>query len=149
MKNRYYCLAAISLLASCSTKEKPKAETVIRGPKAQIAERLHPLYDSIMAVHDDEAMPLYEPVVTQRMKIRNSYDSITPISSSDSVLIANLNTAGDEMMQWMRDFEQDFEGWAEDSTEIYLRAELNRINQVNDLMRAAIQAAENREAPHE
>lgn len=149
MKNWYYGILLLSLLASCSPKEKPKEESIIRGPKAQIAERLHPLYDSIMAVHDDEAMPLYEPVVTNRIRIKNSYDSITAITAQDSLLISDLNAAGDSMMQWMRDFEQDFEGWAEEKTETYLRSELSRINRVNDLMRKAIQAAENRKTEDE
>ena len=126
-------------------EETPAQEaTVIRGPKATLDASLHSLYDSLMYLHDHEAMPAHGPTVTLRRKIKALYDSAQVISEADQALLQKLETAGDGMMEWMRAFETDYSGWSLDSAESYLTHELDRMHQINEAMQAAVQEAKAR-----
>ena len=96
-----------------------------------------------MTLHDEEAMPLYEPTVTLKMKLRGRYDSTQLVSEADAVLIQQLDAAGDSMMVWMREFEQDFSGWPEDSAKRIVIVTDGNEN-IKTIVNASIAAAEER-----
>lgn len=134
----------ILAIAACSSEPKKESAQEVRGPKAQLAVELHPLFDSLMALHDHEAMPLYEPVVNLRIRIKNSYDSVATPTEEDQQLMQQLGMAGDAMMEWMRAFETDYEGWTKDSAKSYLEKEYQQMREINAAMREAVLAAETR-----
>ena len=138
-------LACIPLAVACSSghqEEQASQAHEVPGPPVPVA--LRPLYDSVLAIHDNSAMPLMDPIMSSKMKIKGLYDSAQSISEEDMVLLSQLEAANDSMMEWMHNFEAKYDGWPEDSVREYLQSEYARIYRIDEQMKAAVAKAKAR-----
>ncbi len=106
------------------------------------AEEIKKLSDEVLKIHDD-VMPKMQDIA----KLQKEFTAI-PDSSLDSLSKVNiaaelekLNTADENMMQWMRDYNGPAEG-ADDAQKItYYKTELDKINAVKVETETAIDNA--------
>ena len=136
-KIKFLALFIITLTISCSPnqdKEQQKME--------------EELYAEVMAVHD-EVMPKMSRILSLERELKEAVEGLDSASSESLEKleylerhIARLQEADEAMMQWMRSFEVNQEGWAHDSIMSYLEKEKKRISQVQDKMLVAIEEAE-------
>jgi len=106
------------------------------------------LYDEVMVMHD-EVMPKISNILSLEKDLEGGItelDSLDPNYSEQVKIlknqIARLQQADESMMQWMRNFEVNQEGWPHDSIMSYLSKEKERISEVRDQMLGAIKGAE-------
>ena len=106
------------------------------------------LYDEVMVIHD-EVMPKISNILSLEKDLEGGItelDSLDPNYSEQVKIlknqIARLQQADESMMQWMRNFEVNQEGWPHDSIMSYLSKEKERISEVRDQMLGAIKGAE-------
>lgn len=134
MKNLLFILT-ILLFVSCGTSKKEGNENVIS---------IQDLKAEVMAVHD-EVMPKMGDIRRLRKDLMLQADSLMEM---DSVLATNLNAMADEldaanegMMQWMRDYEPEFEG-TEEEIRAYLEEQKNAVQKVKEAMLGALEKGE-------
>ena len=134
MRNNLYYLAllffSLSFLVGCQQKgENPAA-----------------LQKEVIAIHD-EVMPKMDAIMKQQRKLRDlTADSSQLIPSDELILvnnlIADLEMASDDMMNWMRNYDSQMEGMSEAEKIRYLNQQKHAIQQVKQDMLSAISAAE-------
>lgn len=94
------------------------------------------LKDEVMAVHD-EVMPKMGELRRTRKSLMLQADSLLQIdslrSAELSTLAAEIESANEGMMQWMRAFEPDFEG-TDEEIKTYFEAQKESIQQVKEAM---------------
>ncbi|MEQ9467782.1 MAG: hypothetical protein RLN88_10250 [Ekhidna sp.] len=103
-------------------------------------EELQTLKDEVMSIHD-EVMPKMGELRNVRKQLMLQADSLM---ESDSVRAAILTTAADNigeanesMMQWMRNFEPEFEGTNEEVMQ-YLQGQKESIQKVKEDMLGSV-----------
>ncbi len=98
------------------------------------------LKDEVMAIHD-EVMPKMGELRRTRMELVKLADSLMVIDSlhaSTYMDLANeIGEASEGMMQWMRNYEPDFEGTKEE-IEAYLNEQKEAIQLVKDEMEGSL-----------
>ncbi|CAN5356907.1 hypothetical protein BH23BAC1_BH23BAC1_46120 [soil metagenome] len=72
----------------------------------------------------------------------DSEQEIEPVKNEIEVAIQKLNEANQNMMQWMRNFNPDFQGEQEDEKMAYYQIEKDKIVEVQDQFSKAILQAE-------
>lgn len=103
-------------------------------------EELQTLKDEVMSIHD-EVMPKMGELRNVRKQLMLQADSLM---ESDSVRAAILITAADNigeanesMMQWMRNYEPEFEGTEEEAMQ-YLQGQKESIQKVKEDMLGSV-----------
>ncbi len=99
------------------------------------------LKEQVMAVHD-EVMPK----MGELRKVEKSLRELSPGNPDSVVIITEANAikaASDGMMQWMRNYEPDFEGSEEEYIE-YLNTQMKEIEKVRDDMNSSLEAGKQR-----
>lgn len=120
MKRTFLFIALFGLFFACSPE----------------SERLH---DDVMAVHD-EVMPKMDDIMKEKARltgIMNETDDSLKVVEIRTV-IAELNSADEGMMQWMREFKPD-KTLSEDELTAYYKTEMERISKVRDDMLNALE----------
>ena len=100
-----------------------------------------PIKDQIMDVHD-EVMPLMDPLYQTRKQLQDKADSLDPTSAAygqHGELIRKIEVAEAEMMNWMRNYEPNFEGQTDSVTTYYYEAQKAAIEEVASQMNAALE----------
>ncbi len=114
-------LLAIVLLTSLSCRNK--------------VSKNQQLYDEVMSIHD-EVMPkmdnLYRKKMALKEKLANNPDLSDEEKQQTNALIARLDSAGEGMMAWMREFEPIPDSEGEDKAREYLENEMVKIKKVRD-----------------
>lgn len=97
---------------------------------------LQALKDEVMAVHD-EVMPMMGDLRSTRMKLTAFADSLANVDSVQALnysgIAAEIETANEGMMQWMREYEPEFSG-SEQEIRDYLENQKELINKVKEDM---------------
>ena len=134
MRNKFYNLVllffAATLLIGCQKKGQDPAD----------------LQKEVIAIHD-EVMPKMDAIMKQQRKLKALTADSSKIITSDELilannLIANLEMASDDMMNWMRNYDSQMEGMSEEEKIKYLNLQKHAIQQVKQDMLSAISAAE-------
>jgi hypothetical protein len=138
-----FLIVSSVLIVSCSEKQK---------------EAKDELYDKVMAVHD-EIMPKMGDIMKFKKQLQEKIDALSEAEEIDSVKISELEQAiadldkvtnaalkqadsHDEMMGWMRQFDNDFEGMVNEDIMKYLNDQMGKIKKVGEVTNAALQNAQ-------
>ena len=106
------------------------------------------LYDKVMAVHD-EIMPKMGDIMKYKKQLQEKVDALSAAEEIDSAkiseleqAIADLDHSHEEMMGWMRQFDNDFEGMVNEDIMKYLNTQMDKIKKVGEVTNAALKNAE-------
>ena len=98
------------------------------------------LYDEVIGIHD-EVMPKMSNLLALERQLMERIEQLDSTKAGDidkagkfKDQISNLQEADEAMMQWMRNFQVDQEGWSHDSVMSYLSDEKERISIVREKM---------------
>lgn len=98
------------------------------------------LYGEVMSIHD-EVMPKMDDLYKAKQALQKQLDTEELDSIQQENVrekIARINSASEQMMVWMRQFNP--EGEREDSVRVYLESELVKIQKVRDDILQALEA---------
>ncbi len=103
------------------------------------------LYDEVMKIHD-EVMPKMNDIHALKMEFREKIEKTPNLSKTDRMeldaLIARLDSAGEGMMVWMREFRPIPDSLGEEKAKKYLKDEMERVKKVRDNIAAALESAQ-------
>jgi len=106
------------------------------------------LYDKVMAVHD-EIMPKMGDIMKFKKQLQEKIDALSKADQVDSTkiseleqAIADLDHSHEEMMGWMRQFDNDFEGMVNEDIMTYLTKQMDKIKKVGEVTNAALKNAQ-------
>jgi len=106
------------------------------------------LYDKVMAVHD-EIMPKMGDIMKFKKQLQEKIDALSKADQVDSTkiseleqAIADLDHSHEEMMGWMRQFDNDFEGMVNEDIMTYLNKQMDKIKKVGEVTNAALKNAQ-------
>jgi methylthioribose-1-phosphate isomerase len=102
-----------------------------------------------MAVHD-EIMPKMGDIMKYKKQLKAKIDALTEAGQEENeAKIAELTKAVDdlensheEMMNWMREFDNDFEGMVQQEVMDYLKDQMTKIENVGKITNTAIKNAQ-------
>jgi paraquat-inducible protein B len=129
-------ILVIALSGACQTNQKENGKNQLRN--------------EVIEIHD-EIMPEMQTTYNLRKRLSEKLDSIQhvdseqeiePVKNEIEVAIQKLNEANQNMMQWMRNFNPDFQGEQEDEKMAYYQIEKDKIVEVQDQFSKAILQAE-------
>lgn len=128
------------LIASCNSHKDNGDHT-----HDQAAGGNQALYDEVMDVHD-EVMPKMNDIysLTEKLKkeIADTPDMVEEKRKHIEAAIRQLDTASEEMMVWMRNFNPLPDSLGEEKARRYLEVQLEKVNKVKNDMLQAIDEAE-------
>ena len=149
MKNQlvYFSIVVILLLVSaCKQKshEHPDHENPERPDAVEISEN-QVLYNEVMKIHD-EVMPKLDDIHKKKEALKNKIANTPDMPAADKqkieARIARLDSAGESMMVWMREFNPLPDSTGEERAREYLENEMERVKKVRQNILSALEDAE-------
>lgn len=143
----FYYLIVIFITISCSTSTRESdAESGNLSPEQQ---KVSDLEEQVIEVHD-EVMPRMGTLVSLKEQLESEnikLESSEQAGAQDQVIVnslvmENLDTAHESMMDWMRNFQGVDLGGDPNANLEYLQEELDNINMIKQQVEDAIAAAE-------
>ena len=135
MRNNLILLVLLAALGACTNtqeKTKEKEET-----------NLSPL-DEVMALHD-EVMPKMGSLMKVQKQLKIKADSISTQNPERAEqlrsLASDIELANEAMMNWMRNFDPNFDGTDEEKV-YYFEKKRNGIRKVAELMNGSLKAGQ-------
>lgn len=102
------------------------------------------LYDEVMNIHD-EVMPKMDDIHRKKTELKEKLANNPGLPQEEkdkaNAMIAKLDSAGESMMVWMREFRPLPDSIGEDKAREYLEKELKRVKQVRKNMLKALDEA--------
>jgi hypothetical protein len=137
----YLLLISILLFfVHCSSKSEHTAHD--HSNTVTAAKPNDTLYDEVMKIHD-EVMPKMNDIYKLKEALKKQMaDSPTMIDSRRKEIeakITNLETAGENMMQWMREFNPPADSLGKDTQREYLEQQLESVQKVKESILFAIE----------
>lgn len=134
MRNSILLLFCIVLLFSCTEKKQGSSHD--------------DLMQAVMAVHD-EVMPKMGDIMKYKKQVSEKIQDLQAAGDSTSQVAvaklqevtAHLDSAHDQMMTWMHEFNPDFNEMTEENIMKYLNEEKAKIEQVGQLTDAYLKEA--------
>jgi hypothetical protein len=140
MKILYYILIPTTLLLyNCNSKS---ADEQVGKPIEAEGNKL--LYDEVMKVHD-EAMPKMNDMYNLKEKLKAKLESETlPEDKKQQVQTAihRLDSASDQMMVWMRQFNPPADSVNKERAREYLENEMEKVKIVKEDILESLEKAE-------
>ena len=107
------------------------------------------MYDKVMAVHD-EVMPKMGDIMKYKKQLQTKIDELIAAGQEENEAkiaelekaIENLDNSHEGMMNWMRQFDNDFEGKVEEEVMKYLTDQMTKIESIGKMTNTAIANAE-------
>ena len=107
------------------------------------------LLDKVMVVHD-EIMPKMGAIMKYKKQLKAKIDELTAEGKEDNEAriaelkeaIESLDNSHEGMMNWMREFDTDFEGKVEEDVMSYLNGQMAKIEEVGKMTNLALKKAE-------
>ena len=134
---KYTILILTTLLFSCGNNQKTDEKKLEKQ-----------LYDEVIEIHD-EVMPKMSTILALERQLKEKIqelDSASPDETAKIELLKNqipkLQEADEAMMQWMRNFQVNQEGWSHDSVMSSMGHEKDRITIVREKMLETITETE-------
>lgn len=104
------------------------------GAKKESTDDLQKLKDEVIELHD-EVMPLMDPLYDVRSKLQKQDSASVQVKNT----IKEIKAAEEAMMQWMRDYEPDYQGASEEQTRDYFQKEKDKIKNVAEEMKSSLE----------
>ena len=102
------------------------------------------LYNKVMEIHD-EVMPKMDDIRQFKSKLKDSLEKTTTLTAAEraqiNALLAKLDSAGDGMMIWMREFRPLPDSLGEEKAREYLENEMERVKRVKENINSALKEA--------
>ncbi len=145
MKTFIYLTLSLFLFATCGDK---KQNEDVQGEEAQLADIREKMYNDVMAVHD-EVMPKMDEIYRLKNKLQEELkvlleDSRNTKESKIEELTRKINeleSAGNDMMIWMRQFNTVPDSLGHEAMMKGLEEEMRKIEKVKSKMLEAIERA--------
>jgi hypothetical protein len=105
------------------------------------------LYDEVMAIHD-EVMPKMDDIYKAKAVLKKQLETPGLTESKKKKInnkIAQLDSAGESMMVWMREFDPIPDSLGEEKARQYLKDELVEVKQVRENILHALENAQQAE----
>ena len=125
------------LLFACSDKKEKDSQTDQR-------------YKEVMAIHD-EIMPKMADIMKLKTQLKDKVTELNAEPNIDTTQISQLELAivglgnsHEGMMGWMRQFNRQYDGMAEEEILQYLDMQMDKIEKVGEVTNAALQDARER-----
>jgi hypothetical protein len=107
------------------------------------------LYNKVMEVHD-EIMPKMGPIMKYKKQLKDKIEALQKEendSNDETILelgkaVDALDNSYEDMMGWMRQFDNDFDGMVEKEVMDYLSEQKNKIEGVGKTTNTALKNAE-------
>ena len=107
------------------------------------------LKEKVMAVHD-EIMPKMGDIMKYKKELNVKINELTQIGADENADeidqlkkgVTDLDNSHDEMMGWMHQYNNDFEGMVEKEVMDYLNDQMKKIEDVAKTTNAALKTAE-------
>jgi hypothetical protein len=134
MRNSIILLGIVVWFSACSS------QTESTNQNADLEQTSDSLAKLVLSIHD-EVMPEMSKVRELKSELKTRMDSLELDSatlSSYQLMSNDLEGAGEDMMQWMRNFNRPADSASVESVMAYYTAELERIRKVKDQMQSAI-----------
>lgn len=127
-------LISMIMFAACGEKKKSAKDQ---------------LYDKVMAVHD-EVMPKMGDMSKYKKQLKAKIEELTEAGADVNAekidelnkAVEGLENSHEEMMNWMREFDGDFEGMVEKEIMDYLNDQIRKIESVAKTTNTALKSAE-------
>lgn len=135
-------ISILSILSGCGQKSHGDHDHS-HGDEKQVGGN-QALYDDVMKVHD-EVMPKMNDIYKLREELKKQVseapDMVADKKKKIESTIIKLDSASEEMMVWMRNFNPLPDSLGVDSAREYLEKEKVKVNQVKEDMLKAIEEA--------
>jgi hypothetical protein len=126
---------------------KPKAEESVEASEAIETSPNEALYNEVMKVHD-EVMPKMNDIYKYQQQLKEKLQSPN-ISAKDKKeindILSKLDSAGNGMMVWMRQFNPIPDSAGEEKARIYLEGEMEKVKRVREDIVQALEQAKARQ----
>jgi hypothetical protein len=137
-------IAALSF--SCGKKEETHDHHhSATQPDAVQASGNQELYNEVMKIHD-EVMPRMDDIRRLKNEIKEKLEKNQNLAKDERIkldaMFAKLDSAGDGMMIWMREFRPLPDSVGEEKAREYLENEMQRVKRVRDDIQNALKEAE-------
>ncbi len=107
------------------------------------------LHDKVMALHD-EIMPKMGDIMKFKKQLNNKIDALIEEGSDANAekitelrnVVEDLENSHEGMMNWMREFDNDFEGMVNEEVIKYLNEQVEKIEKVGESTNNALKKAE-------
>ena len=127
-------LITLALLVGCSDQKKSAVDE---------------LKDNVMAVHD-EVMPKMGDIMKYKKQLNNRIDELVDDGAEENAekiaelkkAVDNLDNSHKDMMNWMHQFNSNFDDMVEDEIMKYLNEQMKKIENVANTTNAALKNAE-------
>jgi hypothetical protein len=139
MKKLLILVLITAMVVAC----KPKSEDKVEASEALETSPNEALYNEVMKVHD-EVMPKMNDIYKYQQQLKDKLKSPN-LSATDkekiNTILGRLDSAGNGMMVWMRQFDPIPDSLGEEKARIYLEGEMEKVKRVReDIVQALEQA---------
>jgi len=140
MKISFLSVLVATLLLACG---RPAGETRTDGSATDSTDANRVLYDQVMDIHD-EVMPQLEDIYALKKKLQDQIAASPKMVDEErkklEQRIANLDSVGNMMMDWMHQFSPLPDSAGQEAMRDYLEGEMEKIKKVREAMLGIIEA---------
>ena len=138
----FFLVVTSLFLVFCSSNGQDKDHKLAGGEN--IAKELRPLYDEVMAIHD-EAMPKLSDIAKLQDQLVATLDTLRAQDAKEELRRANrilgeLNRAENAMWSWMHNFSK-LDSISQSEKEMFLQQEKASASDMSSLVSSSIEAA--------
>jgi hypothetical protein len=136
-------LFILILIAATAVACKQKAEESVEASEALETSPNEALYNEVMKIHD-EVMPKMNDIYKYQQQLKDKLKGAN-LSAKEkeeiNAVLGRLDSAGNGMMVWMRQFDPIPDSVGEEKARIYLEGEMEKVKRVReDIVQALEQA---------
>jgi hypothetical protein len=136
-------LIIVVALWSCGNKSK-EHEHGHEHEGTDVVSGNQELYNEVMKIHD-EVMPKMDDIRAFKSKLKERLDKSQDLTQTERIqidaMIAKLDSAGEGMMIWMREFRPLPDSLGEEKAREYLENEMERVKRVRENINSALEQA--------
>jgi hypothetical protein len=139
MKKLFILVLITASVVAC----KPKSEDNTEASEALETSPNEALYNEVMKIHD-EVMPKMNDIYKYQQQLKDKLKSPN-LSAKDkeeiNAVLSKLDSAGNGMMVWMRQFDPIPDSVGEEKARIYLEGEMEKVKRVREDIAQALEQA--------
>lgn len=105
------------------------------------------LYDEVMKIHD-EVMPKMNDIYKLKQTLKEKLEKAPKLTEAEKIeleaIVSRLDSAGESMMVWMRQFQPLPDSLGEEKAREYLEQEMEKVKKVRSHIENALKEAANK-----
>jgi hypothetical protein len=140
-------LLILVLITATVVACKPKSEEKTEASEALETSPNEALYNEVMKVHD-EVMPKMNDIYKyqQQLKEKLKAPNLSAAEKEEiNAVLSKLDSAGNGMMVWMRQFDPIPDSAGEEKARIYLEGEMEKVKRVREDIAQALEQAKTKQ----